>query len=186
MNAINRENFDPGPLADVAVHADGDNWVLVFVRDLRHPPEKVWLALTEPEQLRAWAPFTADRDLGRVGDATLTMTDRDTSQDFAATVIRAEPPTVLEYTWATDLLRWELAPTSTGTRLTLRHTVSDPDLLAKVSAGWHICLTVAECLLDGNPIGPIVGENAMNYGWNALHDAYAEKLGVAEPDGLKR
>lgn len=182
---MSRENFDPGPLADVTCHADGRNWVLVFVRDLRHPREKVWLALTDPEQLRAWAPFTADRDLGRLGDAILTMTDGDTSEDFEATVTRAEPPTLLEYTWHTDVLRWELAATKSGTRLTLRHTVSDPDLLAKVSAGWHICLAVAERLLDGNPIGPIVGEDAKNYGWDELHAAYAEKLGIVESDGLK-
>ena len=32
--------------------------------------------------------------------------------------------------------------------------------------------------LDGAPIGPIVGEDAKRYGWDALHRAYAEKLGL--------
>ena len=32
---------------------------LVLVRDLPHPPAKVWRALTEPEHLREWAPFDA-------------------------------------------------------------------------------------------------------------------------------
>ena len=49
-------------------------------------------------------------------------------------------------------------------------------MVPKVAAGWHICLVVAERLLDGHPIGPIVGENAMRFGWQALHDAYAERL----------
>ena len=40
----------------------------MLVRELRHPPAKVWRALTEPEQLREWAPFDADRSLGTVGD----------------------------------------------------------------------------------------------------------------------
>ena len=48
---MDRDSFRPGPLAEVSrVPADGE-WDLVFVRDLRHPPEKVWAALTEPEQL---------------------------------------------------------------------------------------------------------------------------------------
>jgi uncharacterized protein YndB with AHSA1/START domain len=157
------------------------------VRDLRHPPEKVWAALTEPARLREWAPFIADRDLGSTGDATLTMVDGDTSEDMRASVRRAEPPTLLEYTWGTDVLRWELAATDTGTRLTLRHTVSDREWVPKVAAGWHLCLVVAEHLLDGQPIGPIRGAQARDFGWEALHDAYAEKLGIAGsgwPDDL--
>ena len=43
------------------------SWSLA--RDLRHPPAAVWAALTEPDQLAAWAPFTAGRDLGATGEA---------------------------------------------------------------------------------------------------------------------
>ncbi|MPZ27438.1 MAG: ATPase [Micromonosporaceae bacterium] len=171
--------LDLGPLFEVDSQASEDRWTLVFVRDLRHPPERVWAALTEPEQLYAWSPYTADRNLGTVGEATLTMIDAETSVDLPAVVRHAEPPTLLEYSWGTDLLRWELAATGSGTRLTLRHTVEDRDWLPKVAAGWHLCLVVAEHLLDGRPIGPIRGNDARNYGWDELHDAYAEKLGIA-------
>jgi uncharacterized protein YndB with AHSA1/START domain len=175
----NRTTFEPGPLANVSCHASGNRWTLVFIRDLRHPPEKVWAALTEPDQLREWSPYTADRDLSSAGDATLTMIDGDTFEDLPASVSRAERPTLLEYTLGTDLLRWELTAIDTGTRLTLRHTVEDRDLVPKVAAGWHLCVAVAEHLLDGRPVGPIRGENARNYGWDELHDAYAKKLGIA-------
>jgi uncharacterized protein YndB with AHSA1/START domain len=70
---------------------------------------------------------------------------------------RAEPPALLEYTWGTDLLRWKLAAIDSGTRLTLRHRVEDREWAPKVAAGWHLCLAVAEHLLDGQPIGPIRG-----------------------------
>ncbi len=176
---MDRVPFDPGPLADVDCRASDGRWTLVFVRDLRHPPEKVWAALTDPAQVGEWAPFTADRDLGSVGDATLTMIDGDAAEDMPATVRRADPPALLEYTWGTDLLRWELAALDPGTRLTLRHTVQGRDWVPKVAAGWHLCLAVAEHLLDGQPIGPIRGADARNYGWEELHDAYAEKLGIA-------
>ncbi len=185
---MDRTTFEPGPLAEVDCLAGEDRWTLVFVRTLRHPPEKVWAALTEPAQLGEWSPYTADRNLGSTGDATLTMIDGDTSEDLAASVTRADPPTLLEYTLGTDLLRWELAAIDAGTRLTLRHTVQDRDWLPKVAAGWHLCLTVAEHLLDGQPIGPIRGADALNYGWDELNDAYAEKLGIpstGRPDDLK-
>jgi uncharacterized protein YndB with AHSA1/START domain len=185
---MNRSTFRPGPLADVGyeAEADGDRWTLVFVRDLRHPPDKVWAALTEPGQLREWAPYTAARDLGEPGDVTLTMIDGDTAVDQPATVTRAEPPSLLEHSWGTDLLRWELAPTTTGTatgtatgtRLTLRHTLQDRDWVPKIAAGWHLCLDVAGHLLDGRPVGPIRGTRAREFGWDALNEAYAAKLGI--------
>ncbi|HCU48251.1 MAG TPA: ATPase [Micromonosporaceae bacterium] len=173
---MDRSTYKPSPLAEVECHASGDRWTLVFVRDLRHPPEKVWAALTEPEELNEWAPYLADRNLGTVGDATLTMIDGDKAEDLQATVTRAEPPRLLEYTWGQDLLRWELTPTRTGTRLTLSHTLEDLQWAPKVAAGWHICLDVADLLLDGKPIGPIRGEDARNYGWDELNEAYTKKL----------
>jgi uncharacterized protein YndB with AHSA1/START domain len=168
--------YEPSPLAEVDSQASGDQWTLVFVRDFRHPPERVWGALTDPAQLSEWAPFVADHDLGTTGEATLTMIDGDTAEDMPASVQRAEPPHLLVYSWGKDLLRWELAATPAGTRLTLSHTLEDRDWLPKVAAGWHLCLDVAEHLLDGEPMGPIRGSDAKKYGWDELHDAYAAKL----------
>jgi hypothetical protein len=53
-------------------------------------------------------------------------------------------------------------------------------MLATAAAGWHLCLRVAEHLLDGDPIPPIRGSQALEYGWQELHDAYAARLGVSE------
>src|SRR5262249_2272273 len=78
--AMSRESFQPSAPGGEEYHADGDRWTLVYVRALRHPPERVWDALTEPDQVAEWAPFTASRDLGRTGDATLTMIDGDDAQ----------------------------------------------------------------------------------------------------------
>ncbi|WP_127125661.1 SRPBCC family protein [Georgenia sp. SYP-B2076] len=178
--------IDPGPLAEVAGRPEGGRWILVLVRDLRHPPAAVWAALTDPAQVSRWAPYTADRNLDAVGEATLTMLDGGSPVELPSSVRRAEAPRLLEYTWGTDLLRWELTPTDEGTRLTLSQTVEGRDWMSKVAAGWHLCLLVAERLLDGRPIAPIIGEDAMNYGWGALNEAYAEKLGVGLRAGEDR
>jgi uncharacterized protein YndB with AHSA1/START domain len=176
---MNRDTFTASPLAEVDCHGHEDQWTLVFVRVLRHPPEKVWAALTEPAQVAEWSPYTTSRDLGSPGDATLTMIDGDLSEDLSATVTRVERPHLLEYTFGTDLLQWELTPSDVGTRLTLRHTLKDRDWLPKIAAGWHLCLDVAEHLLDGAPIGPIRGSEATNFGWQQLSDSYAEQLDIA-------
>ena len=110
------------------------------------------------------------------GDTTLTMIDGETRVDMPATVLRAEPPAVLECTWGKDLLRWELEPVDAGTRLTLRHTLSEPDMRAMVAAGWHICLGVLDRLLAGDPVGVIRGQDALRYDWDRLRDGYAERF----------
>jgi uncharacterized protein YndB with AHSA1/START domain len=169
-------SFDPGPLADATVQSDGDRWTLVFVRDLRHPPAVVWTALTRPAEIDQWAPFTAPRDLARPGDTVLTMVDGDEKTDLPATVLRAVPPELLEYTWGEDLLRWELEPTATGTRLVLRHTPKEHGVEPMLAAGWHLCLVVMERLMDGDPIGVVRGSEAREHGWAELRDAYARRF----------
>ena len=182
-----RQSYRPGEPGNATVEKSGDQFTLVFVRELRHPPDKVWRALTEPAELRAWAPFDADRDLGSTGTAILSMAGGDEPVTSKCRVSRADRPKLLEYTWDDDVLRWELVATSTGTRLTLRHTLKDETWLPKVTAGWHICLDVAERALDGDPIGRIVAKEALGFGWERLNDGYARRFGVANtgvPEGL--
>ncbi len=169
-------SFDPGPLADASVVPTGDRWTLIFIRELRQPPAVVWQALTDPAELDQWAPFTAARDLSRTGDTTLTMVDGDQRDDLPGTVLRAEPPTLLEYTWGDDRLRWELAAAGGGTRLTLRHTLADQGIEAQVATGWHICVAVLQHHLDGDPVGVVRGQAARRYGFAELQDAYAKKF----------
>jgi hypothetical protein len=68
-----REQYSPGPARGAEIRKDGEKWTLILVRELRHPPEKVWQALTDPAHLREWAPFEADGSLGTVG-ATVKLT----------------------------------------------------------------------------------------------------------------
>lgn len=168
--------FTPGPLADASVAAAGEQWTLIFVRDLPHPPAKVWAALTDPAQLDQWAPFTAARDLSRPGETILTMVDGPDRTELPATVRRAEAPTLLEYTWGDDLLRWELTPAGDGTRLTLRHTLAEREVAPMVAAGWHLCVAVLARLLAGEEVGVIRGRDAKAHGWDELHAAYATKF----------
>ena len=68
---IEHEQYAPGPARGAQVKKDGDKWTLILVRELRHSPEKVWQALTDPANLREWAPFDVDGSLGKVGTVKL-------------------------------------------------------------------------------------------------------------------
>jgi len=135
---------------------DGEKWTLILVRELRHSPEKVWQALTDPAHLREVGSFDADGSLGTVG-ATVKLT----------TVAAPKPPRyrnqserkpfarVLEYNW--------VITTCGGTRsLWWRHA---PDVVDQHRPALYRpwCRRVAHCfdvldrLLSGTPIGRMVG-----------------------------
>lgn len=177
-----REQYAPGPAAGAEVQKDGDKWTLVLVRDLRHAPAKVWEALTDPEHLRAWAPFDADRSLGAVGTVNLTTVGAPKPLVSETQVKRADAPRLLEYNWGGQDIRWQLEPLGAGgTRLTLWHNI-DRRFIAMGAAGWHVCLDVLDRSLAGHPIGRIVGPDAMKFsGWNRLHAEYAKQFGVETP-----
>jgi uncharacterized protein YndB with AHSA1/START domain len=173
-----RETYSPGPAAGAIIDKHGDNWTLVLVRDLRHAPATVWQALTDPEQLREWAPFDADRNLGSVGAAKLSTVGAPAPQVTDTQIKRADAPKLLEFNWGGQDIRWQLEPLSGGTRLTLWHNI-DRRFIAMGAAGWHICLDVLDRLLDGDRMGRIVGMDAMKFdGWQRLNKEYAAQFGV--------
>jgi uncharacterized protein YndB with AHSA1/START domain len=172
-----RDQYAPGPANGAQVRKEGDKWTLILVRELRHPPEKVWLALIDPAQVREWAPFDVDGSLATAG-ATVNFTWVGTGRRQATTVTRAEAPKVLEY----GEIRWELEARGGGTRLTLWHNI-DKRFIAWGAAGWHICFDVLDRLLNGTPIARIAGGDAMQFGWQRLNAEYAKQFGVETPAG---
>jgi uncharacterized protein YndB with AHSA1/START domain len=175
-----REHYKPGLAEGAEVRKQGEDWTLILVRELRHPPVTVWQALTDPAQLREWAPFDADRDLGAVGPVTLTTVKAPTPMTAESRVTRSDAPRLLEYTWGDRDIRWQLEPLGEGTRLTLWHNIGR-DYISMGAAGWHICLDVLDRLLGGRPLGRIVGPDAMKFDWPRLNREYAVQFGVAPP-----
>jgi uncharacterized protein YndB with AHSA1/START domain len=178
---VPQNDYQPGPLAAVERISAQGRWVLIFTRELAHPINRVWEAITEPGQLRHWAPYTADRDLASTGDAVLTMLGTDGAGDgseLPGTVLQCDPPRLLVHTWGGDVLRWELVSTDDGTTLSLRQTFDDEAMASGLAAGWHLCLDVADAMMKDVPIGPIRGNQALEYGWGELNQQYAQLLDV--------
>lgn len=166
------QQYTPGPASAVELRKGGEKWTFILVRELHHPPEKVWKAITDPAHVREWAPYDADRNLGHAGTVKLTWLGAPGPMDVAVT--RAEAPTLLEI----GDFRWELEPNAGGTRLTLLANI-DRRYVATGAAGWHICLDVLEHALDGAPIARIAGPEAMKFeGWQRLNAEYGKQFGL--------
>ena len=171
------DQYMPGPASGATIDksGNGDKWALILVRELRHSPEKVWKAITDPDHLRHWAPYETDASLGAVGTVQLTWVGANGPQE--TTVTRADAPKVLEY----NDTRWELEAVGSGTKLTLWTNI-DKRYIAMGAAGWHISLDVLDHHLAGKVIPRIAGPEAMRFeGWQRLHVEYAKQFGVELP-----
>ena len=178
----NREQYTPGPASAQVRKEEGASWTLVLTRELRYKPEKVWQALTEPGQLREWAPFDADRSMGAAGATVkLTTVGAPSPNVTETTITRAEAPKLLEYNWGGGDVRWELEAAGGGTRLTLWASINR-GFISMGAAGWHICLDVLDHLLGGDPLGRMAGMEVMKFdGWQRLNAEYAQLFGVELP-----
>lgn len=172
-----RETYSPGPATGAHIEKDGEKWTLVLVRELRHSPQTVWQALTDPAELREWAPFDADGSLATAGArVTLTTVKAPTPNVSETIVTRAIAPKVLEYNWGGNDMRWQLDAFGSGTRLTLWTSI-DRRFIAMGAAGWHVCFDVLDRRLSGTPIGRIAGPEVMKFGgWQRLHAEYAKQF----------
>ena len=180
---IERGQYAPGPASGAQIRkTDGERWTLILTRELRHSPERVWQALTDPAQLREWAPFEADTSLAAAGSTVkLTTVGAPAPHVTETTVTRAEAQKLLEYSWAGGDMRWELEAVGSGTRLTLWTNI-DRRYIAMGAAGWHVCFDVLDHLLGGAAIGRIAGPDAMKFGgWQRLHAEYAKQFEVEMP-----
>ena len=177
-----REQYTPGPASGAQVRKDGEKWTLILVRELRHSPEKVWQAITDPAHLREWAPFDADGSLGTVGATVkLTTVGAPGPHVTETTVTRADAPRMLEYTWGGNDMRWELEA------VWRRHA---PDAVDQYRSPLHLdgCCRVAHLFgcfgspYERNAIGRIAGPEVMKFGgWQRLNGEYAKQFGVEAP-----
>jgi uncharacterized protein YndB with AHSA1/START domain len=138
------------PYGTIETRDDG-MYVLRYERQLRHPIERVWEALTDPEQIEEWWA-RAEVELAEGGRARLEWLNGDAVAEGRIT--RLEPPNAIEFD--TDIhgrLLWELRTDGDRTLLTLTVTAAIPDdHLASVRAGWHVHIDFLEDALDGRPV----------------------------------
>jgi uncharacterized protein YndB with AHSA1/START domain len=127
--------------------------------DIAAPPGRVFEALTDPEQLMRWftdasCPVKSWQMDARVGGRYSYATEKG---NFAVNgvsefechgeIFEFDPPRLLVYTWIANwhldpkrktIVRWELTPTASGTRVKVTHSglAQEPEARKDYSGGW--------------------------------------------------
>ncbi|MDT0302759.1 SRPBCC family protein [Streptomonospora wellingtoniae] len=181
---------DRGPRADRQADAEeaygrlaqaGERWTVRLVRRLPHPPEKVWRAITEPEHLAAWFPSRIEGP--REAGAELRFHFEGVDEPMPGRMIVYDPPRLLEFDWAGDMLRFELRPDGAGTELVFSDTFDELGKAARDTTGWHVCLDALAAHLEGEP-PRFAGR------FRALMDDYTARFGpeagtIGPPEGAQ-
>jgi uncharacterized protein YndB with AHSA1/START domain len=99
---------------------------VVVEREIAHPPERIWRALTQPHLIAEWL---MNNDFAPVVGHRFDLTADWGS--VACRVLEVEPDRTLSYTWDAmgleSVVTWTLTPSGAGTRLRMEQTGFRPD-----------------------------------------------------------
>jgi uncharacterized protein YndB with AHSA1/START domain len=99
---------------------------LVVEREMPHPPEKIWRALTQPHLIEEWLMKNDFKPV--VGHSFNLRADWGVVD---CQVLAVEPNKMVSYTWGAygleSVVTWTLTPTSTGTHLRMEQSGFRPD-----------------------------------------------------------
>jgi uncharacterized protein YndB with AHSA1/START domain len=158
-STVSRLNSDWSVLVKVkpaSLEIVGGRAVLRFERQLAHPPEKVWRAVTDPDELAYWFPAKVLVPRLRAGEP-IRFQFEDGPVEGAVTegeIVELDPPRVFAFRWGHDMLRFDVVPAGAGCRLLFSHELSERNggiaAAARNAAGWDQCLGGLTTRLDGS------------------------------------
>lgn len=118
----------------------GERPILSFRRHLRQPIEAVWLAVTDPVDMRSWFPTRIEIDEWKVG-ATLThYFDGHDIDPLSGVVVEWDPPHRVRFTWGEDTISFDLTESSDGGTAFVLTEELNANHAARNAAGWESCL----------------------------------------------
>jgi uncharacterized protein YndB with AHSA1/START domain len=140
-----------------------------FERSYPYPVERVWDAVTRPEELAQWFPSTVSIEPRQGG--TIRFSGDPDLDGTTGTVLAFDPPQRLGFTWGGDELHFALAATDdAGCSLTLINVLEARDAAARNAAGWSVCLAQLTTLLaTGASAGP---HSDAGGSWRSYYDEY--------------
>ena len=127
---------------------------VIVEREIPHPPEKIWRALTQPHLIEEWLMKNDFQPI--VGHHfNLRRTPKpDLNIVVDCEVLVVEPNKTLSYTWAAfdlvGVVTWTLTSTGTGTRLRMEQSGFRPDqkrAYGGAKGGWRQMVAKLEQLL---------------------------------------
>lgn len=154
-------------MTDGTIEERDGTYLFRYERDLSHPIERVWQAITDPDEIASWMGSRPEIDLHPGG---CYVTHHGNGVTVVDRVERVEPPHLFQHTFWLEVnpsarVTWELTATATGCHLTLTHRMSQADveaaansvakggslalILSRNAAGWHQLLDKLDARLDG-------------------------------------
>jgi uncharacterized protein YndB with AHSA1/START domain len=148
---------------------------LRFERRLDAPLDRVWRAVTDPDEMRAWFPAAVLGDRA-VGAPLRFPFDANVDIDFEGRVTAWEPMRVFAFEWNGDELRLELTERDGATDLVFTHRLPDRSSAPRTASGWHTCLADLRKVFGG----PAVPDDL----WKTEYLRYLERMGppLGEPN----
>lgn len=171
MSTDSRQLVRNRPADGVLSSRDGRHNVR-FERRLDHGVDRVWRAVSEPEELAHWLPSEVEIDLRPGGQISYVFPEHGPGGE--GVVSELDPPNLLEITWNGDVLRFELRPDGEGCLFAFTYTFDDGVRAADFAAGWHGCLSRLDALLAGESVPETMDP------WDAVYEQYQEKFGAGD------
>ena len=150
-------------------------YCLEFVRTSKHPPARLWRAITDSDELTRWMGYPMRVEM-RVGGEYYADFARTGGGGLAGVIVKAEPGRLLRYAWGTSTVEWAIEADGAGSRYVFaQHGLYPRDVPGEegAAAGWHVWLEDFEQFLDtGSPSS----EEAGVARWRALQPTYRRNL----------
>jgi uncharacterized protein YndB with AHSA1/START domain len=140
---------------------EGDYATITFTRRIRHPPERVWSAITEPEELKGWYMTRATVTTGR--NASVDFVTGPSHFHVSGRILSWDPPRLFEHEWKVaprpelpsgedSIARWELTRDGNETLLTFTFRRLTRDTAIGFAPGMHAFLDRLEVQLEGGAV----------------------------------
>ena len=147
-----------------------DRAAVQFERVYAHPLSRVWQAVADPEELRAWFPSSLVFE-PVVGGAVTFAGDPNVA-DADGIVLEYEPPRAFAFTWGDNEIRLHLETAGDdGCRLRLTDKLAAENEAARNAAGWDVCLHGLDRLIEHDEIG---NPHGSDIDWPASYAAYVQ------------
>lgn len=143
------------------VSVEGDYATLLFERRFSHPPEIIWEAITNPNELTEWYMTKAKID-GRAG-GSIDFIAGISQFHVTGKILVWDPPRVFEHEWNVEprkelpkgehaVIRWEISRKGETTMLKLTHRNLTRATSLGFAPGTHAFLDRLEAYLDKTPM----------------------------------
>jgi uncharacterized protein YndB with AHSA1/START domain len=142
-----------------------------FRREYAHPVERLWAAITEPDDLARWFPSSVRMEPKAGGTIEFFGDPNLPESGHAGTILVCDPPRRLGYTWGASELHFDLERKGEDACvLTLIDVLEARDAAARNAAGWTVCLAELGKHLAGQVADGPHSESAGS--WREHYEAY--------------